>query len=294
MKLRAGIVAVALVVLATGCGFHTLTPPGAAPLRYRDPVFANVTKTANVSYGSAVDQNGTTVDLKLDTYEPAGDTNTKRPAVVWVHGGGFSSGDKTSPEIVIEATDLARKGYFNVSINYRLYGPGCSATNTANLAGCVQAMVDAQHDAQAAVRFLRKNAVTYRIDPDRIGIGGSSAGAITALHVAANSEDPGTSGNAGFSSAVKGAVALSGAKIVGPPWSAGDAPILMFHGTNDGLVPYQWAVNTLNQAHAAGVIAYLTTFQGEGHVPFNHWTDQISVQQTNFLYWMLDLAHAST
>jgi hypothetical protein len=53
-------------------------------------------------------------------------------------------------------------------------------------------------------------------------------------------------------------------------------------------------VNTLNQAHAAGVIAYLTTFQGEGHVPFNHWTDQISVQQTNFLYWMLDLAHAST
>jgi acetyl esterase/lipase len=293
MKLRAGIVAVALVLVAAGCGFHTLTPPGAAPLRYRDHVFTDVTKTANVSYGSSVDQNGTTVDLKLDIYEPTGDTNTKRPAMVWVHGGGFSSGDKSSPEIVIEATDLAQKGYFNVSINYRLYGPGCSATNTANLAGCVRAMGDAQHDAQAAVRFLRKNAATYRIDPDRIAIGGSSAGAITALHVAANSEDPGTSGNAGFSSAVRGGVSLSGAKILGAPMTATDAPILMFHGTNDGLVPYQWAVNTLNQAKAGGVTAYLTTYQGEGHVPFNHW-NEISVQQTNFLYWMLDLAHAST
>ena len=52
------------------------------------------------------------------------------------------------------------------------------------------------------MRFLRKNATTYKIDPDRIAIGGSSAGAITALQVGANSEDPGTSGNPGFSSAV--------------------------------------------------------------------------------------------
>jgi acetyl esterase/lipase len=293
MKLRAGIVAVALVLVATGCGFHTLTPPGAAPLRFRDPVFSTVTKTADVVYGSAVDQNGTTQSLKLDVYQPTGDTSTERPAMVWVHGGGFSSGNKTSPEIVIEANDLAKKGYVNVSIDYRLYGPGCSATDASHLAGCVRAMGDAQHDAQAAVRFLRKNAATYKIDPDRIAIGGSSAGAITALHVAANSEDPGTSGNPGFSSAVRGAVALSGAKILGTPITATDAPILMFHGTNDPLVPYQWAVNTLDQAQAAGVISYLTTYQGEGHVPFNHW-DQISVQQTNFLYWMLDLAHAST
>jgi acetyl esterase/lipase len=293
MKLRAGIVAVALVVLATGCGLNTLTPPGAAPLRYRDQVFQNVTKTSDVSYGSAVDQNGVTQDLKLDIYEPAGDTNQKRPAMIWVHGGSFSSLDKTSGELVTEATDLAKKGYFNVSINYRLYGPGCSASGAAGQIGCVQAMIDAQHDAQAAVRFLRKNATTYRIDPDRIAIGGSSAGAITALHVAANSEDPGTSGNPGFSSAVRGAVSLSGAKIIGAPMTAGDAPILMFHGTADPLVPYQWAVNTLDQAKAAGVIAYLTTYPGEGHVPFNHY-EQIFAQQTNFLYWVMDLRNAST
>ena len=66
----------------------------------------------------------------------------------------------------------------------------------------------------------------------------------------------------------------------------------MFHGTADPLVPYQWAVNTLDEAHAAGLVSYLTTYQGEGHVPFDH-TEQIIAQTTNFLYWMLDLRQAS-
>lgn len=292
MRMRVGIVVVALAVVAAGCGLNTITPPGTAPLRYRDQIFTTVTTTKDVSYGSAVDQQGVTQDLKLDVYAPAGDTNTKRPAMVWVHGGSFSSGDKTSPELVIEATDLAKKGYVNVSINYRLLNGGCSASGGAGQAACVQAIVDAQHDAQAAVRFLRKNAATYGVDANRIAIGGTSAGAITALDVGANSEDPGTSGNPGFSSAVKGAVSLSGAKIVGNPQSAGDAASLMFHGTADPLVPYQWAVNTLNDAKAAGLVSYLTTYPGEGHVPFNHYAE-IQAQTTNFLYWVLDLQHAS-
>jgi hypothetical protein len=58
-------------------------------------------------------------------------------------------------------------------------------------------------------------------------------------------------------------------------------------------VPYQWAVNTLNDATAAGLVSYLTTYQGEGHVPFNHYVE-IFAQQTNFLYWVLDLKHAAT
>jgi para-nitrobenzyl esterase len=260
-------------------------------MRYRDAVFERVNTTSNVSFGSAVDQQGTTVDLKMDVYEPAGDTNTERPAIVWVHGGGFSDGDKTSPEIVVDATEMSKKGYLNVSINYRLYGPGCSAAG-GDQAGCVQAMIDAQHDAQAAVRYLRKNAASYRIDTNRIAIGGTSAGAITALNVGANADDPGTSGNPGFSSAVGGAVSLSGAKLLGPPQSRGDAPSLMFHGTADPLIPYQWALNTLNDAHAAGLVSYLTTYPGEGHVLFNH-SVQIMAQTTNFLYWMLELLHAS-
>ena len=227
-----------------------------------------------------------------DVYQPDRDTNTERPAIVWVHGGSFSGGDKTSDEIVIEATEMAKKGYVSVSINYRLYGPGCSAVG-GNVAGCVQAMIDAQHDAQAAVRFLRQNATNYRIDTERMAIGGTSAGAITALHVGANADDPGISGNPGFSSAVQAAVSLSGARLLGPPQSTGDAPSLMFHGTADAVVPYQWAVNTLDEAHAAGLVSYLTSYPGEGHLLFDQHDEQIMAQTTNFLYWLLELPNAS-
>ena len=288
MRMRARILALVVAVVAAGCGYHTIEPPGAEPLRYRDAVFQDVSTTKDVSYGSAPDQHGTTVDLRMDIYEPAGDITAARPAIVWVHGGSFSGGDKTSGEIVFEATQMALKGYVNVSINYRLYGPGCSAAGGGDTGGCVQAIIDAQHDAQAAVRFLRQHAATYRIDPDRIAIGGTSAGAITALQVGANADDPGNSGSPGFSSAVSAAISLSGAKLLGPPQSEGDAPSLMFHGTADPLVPYQWAVNTLDEAHAAGLVSYLTTYPGEGHVPFIH-AEQIMAQTTNFLYWMLAL-----
>ena len=139
-------------------------------------------------------------------------------------------------------------------------------------------MIDAQHDAQAAVRFLRKNAATYKIDPNRIAIGGSSAGAITALHVGRELRGPGHERQPRLLVRGQGCGLALGREGDRRADVVGDAPILMFHGTADPLVPYQWAVNTLNQAKAAGVISYLTTYQGEGHVPFNHY-EQIFAQR---------------
>jgi acetyl esterase/lipase len=235
-----------------------LPPPGAPPLRYRDPVFGTVTTTPNVTYGSAVNMSGQTITLQLDVYEPTGDVVTERPAIVWVHGGSFAFGDKTSPELVDEANTFAGKGYVNASINYRLEPGGC--TGSAPPGTCVTAILEALEDAQTAVRFLRTNAAAYRIDQSRIAIGGSSAGAITALNVGFSStEDP--------TAAVAGAVSLSGAHLltVADP---GGAPSLLFHGTADPLVPYQWAVNTVNAATAAGLDSFLTTWTGAGHVPY--------------------------
>lgn len=289
MRTRWCLLVLAVSILAAGCGLPYLNPPGQAPLRYRDSIFTTVTVTSDVTYGSAVTQQGVTQTLKLDVYRPANDTKTQRPAIVWVHGGGFSGGNKTSGEIVDEATVFAKKGYVNVSIDYRLTPGGCSAGGPTPT--CIQGIVDAMHDAQAAVRFLRANASTYGVDTNRIAIGGTSAGAITALNVGASPDDPGSSGNPGFSSAVKGAVSLSGSKILGRE-DATDSPILMFHGTNDALVPYSWAQNTLAEAQNVGLPSYLTTYQGEGHVPYNHRTEILD-QTSNFLYWTLDLTHAS-
>ena len=119
-----------------------IPPPGAAPLRYRDAVFAGVSTTSDVVYGSAPNISGQTITLRFDLYEPTGDTVTERPAIVWVHGGSFSSGDKTSPELVDEANTFAEKGYVNASINYRLEPGGCSAG--APTANCVTAIQEAQ------------------------------------------------------------------------------------------------------------------------------------------------------
>lgn len=269
--------------LTTPPDYHTVPPPGAAPLRYRDLVFGDATVTSDIVYGSAVNNSGQTVTLRLDLYEPTGDTVSERPAIVWVHGGSFSSGSKTSAELVDEATTFARKGYVNVSINYRLEPGGCSASGPT--ATCIIAMGEALADAQSAVRFLRTNAATYGVDVTRIAIGGTSAGAITAMNVAFRTAEDATA-------AVAAAVSLSGARTLINP-GAGDAPTLLFHGTADTVVPYQWAVDTVNLATAAGLDSFLTTWTGAGHVPYAAHRTEILDQTTNFLWWGMDLANAA-
>ena len=221
--------------------------------------------------------------LKLDLYRPQGDTVTSRPAIVWVHGGSFSSLDKTSGELVDEAQTFSKKGYVNASIDYRLDAQGCSAAVPTQR--CIDAIRQAMEDAQTAVRFLKAHAADYGIDTTRIAIGGSSAGAITALNVGyASAENP--------DSKVRAAVSLSGANLLSKE-NEGDAPALLFHSVDDPLVPYSWAAGTVKNAQAAKLQVFLTTWQHDGHVPYAQHHDQIIDQTRNFLYWAMDLPHAA-
>ena len=277
-----GLVAL-FAIIAAGCDWPNIFPPGSGQVRYRDQVFSAVTVTNNVTYGSAVNLSGQTITLQLDMYQPTGDTVTSRPAIVWVHGGSFSGGSKTSAELVDEATTFAKLGFVNVSINYRLESPGCSGS----LSNCGQAIQEAWADAQTAVRFMRTNAATYGVDPNRIAIGGSSAGGITALNVGyASAEDP--------SASVRAAQSISGAKLSSSAVSAGDAAALDFHCTTDPLVSYQSAVNTVNAAKAQGLDAFLESWDATCHVPYAEHRQQILDQSRNFLWWEMNLAHAAT
>jgi acetyl esterase/lipase len=287
--------AIPIAMATAGCSLPA--PPGSAPLRYRDAIFANLTTTSGIVYGRAPDLSGNPVTLTLDMYQPTGDTQTGRPAIVLVHGGSFVGGQSTDNGVVKLAKAFAQRGYVAVSINYRLLGdkekcgqedPPSSACLTAALAG--------QHDAQAAVRWLRANAATYRIDSSRIAIEGTSAGAAIALAVAVNSGDPGTSGNPGYSSRVAAAASISGAlphSVASTYYDSGDSPILMFSGTADQVVPFSVAATTAEDLIKAGIPTIFEPLDGAGHVPFSTYGAVMISQSVYFCYDFLDLAHAA-
>ena len=273
-------------------------PVGPAPIRYRDVIFPQLTTTPALTYGSAPDNSGNPVALTLEMYRPAGDGQTSRPAIVLVHGGGFAGGNLHNGAMVTMARAFAQRGYVAVSINYRLLNTakekcGVEATPSQN---CINAALAAQHDAQAAVRWLRRNASTYGIDPTRIAIGGGSAGAATALTVAVNSTDPGDSGNPGYSSKVGAAISISGA-LPGPVAKAtfdpADSPTLMFEGTADMTVPYAAAAGTATEMRAAGIPVVFEALQGGGHVPMKTFGDTIVSQSVYYAYDELNLARAA-
>jgi acetyl esterase/lipase len=290
MVRRAVALSIALVAVIVLGACMVPRPPGDSPLRYRDTVFSQVDITRDLQYGSATAQDGTPTALKLDLYQPRGDTQTKRPALVWVHGGGFSGGDKADPADTDFSTTFAKLGYVVVSINYRLINTACGGSSTPP--PCFAAAIDAQHDAQAAVRWLRMNAATYRLDATRIGIGGISAGAITATEVGLHSDDPGDSGNPGFSSAVGAFVSIAGGLPNGVFASAGDAPGLLFHGDADRVVPFVWSAQTAAAMHRVGVPAFIQPLAGGGHVDYTTYRARYLEQSNYFLYTFLDLSRA--
>ncbi len=96
---------------------------------------------------------------RLDVYVPDGPGPW--PLLVWVHGGGWQGGDKALQASGAQLRQATR-GYVVASVNYRLTGV---ASHPAQI-----------HDCKAAIRWLRLHAADYRIDPDRVGAWGSSAG----------------------------------------------------------------------------------------------------------------------
>ncbi|MBE2286464.1 MAG: alpha/beta hydrolase [Prosthecobacter sp.] len=110
---------------------------------------------------------------KADLYLPANPQPGQRfPAVVIIHGGGWSGGEKRAAREINIGTTLALNGYVGMSIDYVLANsehPG--PTWPQNL-----------HDCKTAVRWLRANAERLHIDPAHIGvIGGSAGGHLAAM-----------------------------------------------------------------------------------------------------------------
>ncbi len=98
------------------------------------------------------------VAQRLDIYTPEKHDDAPLPLIVWIHGGAWRAGSKSH----CPALRFVSKGYVVASVEYRL-------TQVAKFPAQI-------HDCKAAIRWLRKNASKYHVDPARIGVWGSSAG----------------------------------------------------------------------------------------------------------------------
>lgn len=226
------------------------TPIDTTGKRFYQPIFPNVTVTSGVAYGSAVTAFGNTQTLLMDVYQPTGDGSAERPVIIFAHQGGFVTGSRTEQYMVDVCTRFARLGYVTASIDYRLL------FTTFDTTAVSKAAIRGMQDMRAAVRFFRRDAATtntYRASPNRIVVGGASAGGFMALQVgyldkasevtadvglAALGGIEGNSGNPGYSSAVLAVLNLSGATNPPSIIEASNAPLYSAHGTSDAVVPY--------------------------------------------------------
>lgn len=216
-------------------------------------------------------------DLRCDIFEPPPGV-ANGIGVLLVHGGGWSSGDRT--QLRGYGILLGRRGYFCVASEYRLTG---------------EALWPAQiEDVKAAIRYMRANAADFGIDPEKLVIEGNSAGGHLSLMAAGTPHLPhfeGTGGNAGVSTKVAAAIAFyppTGLErrawgglpsLFGPDASQETLktaspltyatkdypPTLLIQGNADDVVPAREATAMYDALHAAGVPVEMHMYANQPH-----------------------------
>ena len=263
---------------------------------YIDPVFEVSLAHNGIVYGRAVNVDGVLQDLVLNVYKPVGshphDTafeRASRPVIVWGPGGGFVYNRGRARTYWMP--DLVRRGYVVVSIEYRVrpdlpYAFTGFLTDPSRFIDLLDAARDGQHDMQAAVRWVRRHARRIGVDKQRIIAAGYSAGAIIALEVAFNPDDPGTSGNPGYRSNVVAAISGAGGYIPGVMGSidSGEPPVMLLHGTNDSAVPVPASLVPCATTIAFGNVCEAHLFPGEPHDVGDFRPDEMLAFSVDFLY----------
>jgi acetyl esterase/lipase len=221
--------------------------------------------------------------LTLDLYRPE-EVSGSLPVIIWIHGGGWRRGRKEK----CPAVALVQDGFAVASIDYRL-------TSTAPFPAQIE-------DCKAAVRWLRANASTYHLDPDRVGVWGHSAGGHLAALLGTSGGVPeleGTGDNMQYSSQVQAVCDSAGPAdllamtnlgpkrtfaiegLLGGPLekdkakaiaaspihyvSKDDPPFLIVHGEADRVVPAEQSQRFYEELRKAGVNATLKILPQVGH-----------------------------
>ena len=215
---------------------------------------------------------------RLDLYvQYARDFKVRRPGVLFIHGGGFTGGDKAEYRSASVSADLARAGYVVVSCNYVLGPKDKPGVWPRNIADC-----------REAVRWMRANADALGLDPDRIAVAGGSAGGYLALMVGLSDDKTGPGGDTqakhsakvaavvdfygvvNFSKHGKGdvpgvAAAEQAAYLPENQCDAQDPAVLILHGTADTTVDIAQSDAMAKALRVAKVSHEYVVVQGAPH-----------------------------
>lgn len=174
------------------------------------------------------------------------------------------------------------------SINYRLSGE--HGTIPAGWGKTLSSVYPATRDAKAAVRWMRDRAHIYSLDTERITALGSSAGALVTLALGTvdegdyrdelSLEDDWTLATTNLEQSSRVATVIDQWGTLsavtrleelspGDRIDSGDAPVLIIHGTEDGLVLFSRGLEVQAAFTAVGVPVELQPIDGAGHSPFS-------------------------
>lgn len=248
-------------------------------VRYLHPVFAKVDIQKDVEFGEVTNFDGQKEKLLLDIYKPDGDTQTARPVIMWIHGGGFRTGnDKSQGYIVKLATEYAKRGYVCVSIDYRV--------RTKPMEDKKRTLSDGMEDAMTGLNWIRNNAEKLNIDKSRIIVGGGSAGGIIAVNLCYKDK---TSSTKWDKSGIIGLVNLWGSpdeSFTASEVDKSDPPTIIVHGTADKTVSYANSVKLANELKSNTIKHELVPIEGAGHTPMGHLSEFIG-NISEFMYSLI-------
>lgn len=249
--------------------------------RYLAPSFA-VDRAGDIAFGQARNEKGILETLTLDVYLPHGDTQALRPAIMWVHGGGFTYGnDKRQRYVPMFADAFAARGYVGFAPDYRV-----RTHPEDDRAGALR---DAVQDIRMALQWLRVHSSGYGVDPSHIALAGGSAGGMTVIALVNDPAQPIDSTRDGVFALLDMWGSLASTQRPFVYVNPSGPPTLLIHGTADKLVPYQNSLAYARELEQAGVPQQLLTLPDAPHTPLMHF-EQIVATMTGFLHQHLGLS----
>ncbi len=182
------------------------------------------------------------ISLKLDKYRLKGTETDEQSCLVFLFGGSFRGGSRDGGSYLAYYDYFARQGYTVVAIDYRL---GLKNVHNPDLEKVVPALANAVfmavEDLYDATNYILKNASDWNVDPEKIIISGSSAGAIAVLQAEYehNRQSP-FAGKLPSGFQYAGVIGFAGAIFSQGQmaWNGKAAPMLLFHGDMDSTVPF--------------------------------------------------------